>query len=81
MSDSRLRRFVQLYGWRAYAVPVLAVATLLTLVDVAGQESSAEQSAARSSASARSSVTTAAAPTSSAAPAPTPTATGGEPEQ
>lgn len=81
MSDSRLRRFVQLYGWRAYAVPVLAVATLLTLVDVAGQESSAEQSAARSSASARSSVTTAAAPTSSAAPAPTPTATGGEPER
>jgi hypothetical protein len=28
------RRFVRRHGWRAYAVPLLAVATLLTLVDV-----------------------------------------------
>ena len=31
----RLRRFVRRYGWRAYAVPFLTVATLLTLVDLA----------------------------------------------
>ncbi|GAA4745076.1 hypothetical protein GCM10023328_28950 [Modestobacter marinus] len=30
----RFRRFVRRYGWRAYAVPVLAVATLLALIDV-----------------------------------------------
>jgi hypothetical protein len=31
----RLRRFVQRYGWRAYAVPLLAIATVVTLVDLA----------------------------------------------
>ena len=31
----RLRRFVHRYGWRAYVVPVLAVATLVTLGDLA----------------------------------------------
>ncbi|MCZ2823850.1 MULTISPECIES: DUF3152 domain-containing protein [unclassified Modestobacter] len=30
----RFRRFVRRYGWRAYAVPLLAIATLVTLVDV-----------------------------------------------
>jgi hypothetical protein len=30
-----VQRFVRRYGWRAYAVPVLTVATLLALVDVA----------------------------------------------
>ena len=31
----RFRRFVHRYGWRAYAVPVLALATVVTLVDLA----------------------------------------------
>jgi hypothetical protein len=31
----RFRRFARRYGWRAYAVPVLAVATVVTLVDLA----------------------------------------------
>jgi hypothetical protein len=34
-SGGRVRRFVRSYGWRAYAVPVLTVATLVALVDVA----------------------------------------------
>jgi hypothetical protein len=32
--SGRFRRFVHRYGWRAYAVPVLAVATVVTLVDL-----------------------------------------------
>jgi hypothetical protein len=31
----RFARFARRYGWRAYAVPVLAVATVVTLVDLA----------------------------------------------
>ncbi|QBJ95294.1 DUF3152 domain-containing protein [Rhodococcus sp. ABRD24] len=31
--QSRLGRFVSMYGWRAYAIPVLVVVTLLVLVD------------------------------------------------
>ncbi len=31
----RVRRFVRRYGWRAYAVPLLTVATLITLGDLA----------------------------------------------
>ncbi len=31
----RFRRFARRYGWRAYAVPVLAVVTLITLADLA----------------------------------------------
>jgi hypothetical protein len=34
-SEGRVRRFVRRYGWRAYAVPLLTVATLVTLVDLA----------------------------------------------
>jgi hypothetical protein len=30
----RVRRFVRRYGWRAYAVPILTVATLFALVDL-----------------------------------------------
>ncbi|MGY1804775.1 DUF3152 domain-containing protein [Blastococcus sp. SYSU D00922] len=33
--SGRLRRFVQRYGWRAYAIPLLTVATIVTLVDLA----------------------------------------------
>jgi hypothetical protein len=44
----RFRRFVHRYGWRAYAVPVLAVVTVVTLVDLAlaGPDGSKEPSAA-----------------------------------
>jgi predicted Zn-dependent protease len=31
----RVRRFVRRYGWRAYAVPLLTIATLMALVDLA----------------------------------------------
>jgi hypothetical protein len=31
----RVRRFVRRYGWRAYAIPLLTLATLLALIDVA----------------------------------------------
>jgi hypothetical protein len=31
----RIARFVQRYGWRAYAIPLLTVATVVTLVDLA----------------------------------------------
>jgi len=32
----RLRRFVRRHGWRAYALPLLVMATVIALVDVAG---------------------------------------------
>lgn len=38
----RVSRFVQIYGWRAYAIPILVVATLLALVEVAGEDSAAQ---------------------------------------
>jgi hypothetical protein len=31
----RLRRFVRRYGWRSYALPLLTIATIVTLVDLA----------------------------------------------
>ena len=31
----RVRRFIEMYGWRAYAIPLLAVATVLTLGQMA----------------------------------------------
>ncbi|OOL28546.1 membrane protein, partial [Rhodococcus rhodochrous] len=31
--QTRLGRFVATYGWRAYAIPVLAVLTVIVLVD------------------------------------------------
>ncbi|MGY1813490.1 DUF3152 domain-containing protein [Blastococcus sp. SYSU D00820] len=52
----RIRRFVLRYGWRAYAIPLLTIATLLTLVDLArtgvdgGATSTAGATAAASSA-------------------------------
>ncbi|WP_409332156.1 DUF3152 domain-containing protein [Trujillonella humicola] len=42
----RLRRFVRRYGWRAYAIPLLTVATLLTLVDLARQGTRPEEASA-----------------------------------
>jgi hypothetical protein len=31
----RVRRFVRRYGWRAYAIPLLTIATIVVLVDIA----------------------------------------------
>jgi hypothetical protein len=31
----RLRRFIQRYGWRSYVLPLLTIATIVTLVDLA----------------------------------------------
>ncbi|MGY1717087.1 DUF3152 domain-containing protein [Geodermatophilus sp. SYSU D01106] len=69
----RLRRFVRRYGWRAYAIPLLAVATVLTLVDVVGAP---DTTPAASTGAATSQGTPAEAPVSTGpAPAPaTPTA-------
>lgn len=40
----RLRRFVHDYGWRAYAIPLLTVATFLTLLQVAEADPSGSPS-------------------------------------
>lgn len=81
--SSRLRRFVQVYGWRAYAVPVLAVVTLLALVDVAQQESSADQASVAGSSASSSAVTSATASSGAASATSTVSSAtpGGEPEQ
>lgn len=39
-NESALVRFARTYGWRAYAIPVLAVITLWVFVDILGGESS-----------------------------------------
>lgn len=71
----RLRRFVRRYGWRAYAIPLLTVATLLTLVDIARQGTAREEAVAGPSAAAASSAPPAA--TAGAAVGPgTPSPTG-----
>ncbi len=38
-ADGPVRGFVRRYGWRAYAIPLLTVATLVALVDVAVDQS------------------------------------------
>ena len=45
---SRVRQFVQTYGWRAYAIPVLVVVTFLAVLDAASVDSSAESPPDRS---------------------------------
>jgi Protein of unknown function (DUF3152) len=49
---TRVRRFVHRYGWRAYAVPLLTVATLITLGDLAvhGSDSTPTTVAAKAAA-------------------------------
>jgi Protein of unknown function (DUF3152) len=71
----RWRRFVRRHGWRAYAVPLLTVATLLTLIDVVSDAT--ESNAAGTTTAAQ--PTVAEAPVSSppsAEPAPTAPAEG-----
>jgi hypothetical protein len=53
--DGWVRRFVRRHGWRAYALPLLTVATVLTLVDVVstvtdGQAADGSRAAAQSTA-------------------------------
>jgi predicted Zn-dependent protease len=59
----RIRRFVARYGWRAYAVPLLTIATLVTLGDLATSPATTPSSVA-----ATTTPTTAAAPLESAEP-------------
>jgi len=61
------RRFVRRHGWRAYAVPLLTVATVLTLVDVVSDatESNAAGSNAAGSNAAGTTTATQSAPASS----------------
>jgi uncharacterized protein DUF3152 len=68
---SRLRRFVTRWGWRAYAIPLLTVATVLTLVDLLGP---AAERPARTGPTAGSSTSATSAVTSAAAEATAPTA-------
>jgi predicted Zn-dependent protease len=63
--SGRVGRFVHRYGWRAYAVPLLTVATLLTLGDLATSPATSPHSVAATTAP-----TTAAATTTDASPAP-----------
>ncbi len=62
----RLRRFVRRHGWRAYAVPFLTVATLVTLVDLAVNDPAPAPS--QSASATLIAPTTAAPPTSAVAP-------------
>jgi hypothetical protein len=48
----RLHRFVREYGWRAYAIPLLTVATFLAVLDVAGGDGSGAPAPAAGSAAA-----------------------------
>ncbi len=63
----RLRRFVARHGWRAHAIPVLAVVTVLTLVDVVGSGGATSPAPAADPAPA---ATTAPAPTTVPDPSP-----------
>ncbi|MGY1604242.1 DUF3152 domain-containing protein [Geodermatophilus sp. SYSU D00815] len=74
----RVRAFVRRWGWRAYAIPLLTVATLATLVDIVLTGTSpSSSSAATAAATATSATSTSAAPpTSSAAAEPSPPVAG-----
>jgi Protein of unknown function (DUF3152) len=82
---SRLRRFVRRHGWRAYAVPILTVATLATLVDLAVNDAapSPSQSASATTVATPSvpAPTTAVAPSATAAGDAEPTATEAPPTE
>jgi hypothetical protein len=45
-----LRRFVRRHGWRAYAIPLLTIATLVTLIDIAGTVTDGKAGSAAASA-------------------------------
>ncbi len=63
----RVRRFTRQYGWRAYAIPFLVVATLFALVDLAAGEGTPVPSASSTAAPGPSSTST----VPSTAPSPT----------
>lgn len=66
----RVRRFVRRYGWRAYAVPLLTVATLVALVDVAATSVAGPAPAPGPAAAGTTPISAAPAPEPSPAPAP-----------
>ncbi|WP_245887575.1 DUF3152 domain-containing protein [Geodermatophilus tzadiensis] len=75
----RVRRFVARYGWRAYAIPLLAVATVLALVDLVSTGRSGQPASASAVTGSRAADTPSAAvepPASSPAAPPTAPAEG-----
>jgi hypothetical protein len=66
--EGRLRRFARRFGWRAYAIPLLTIATIATLVDLA--LTSPVASTRSTGAAATPTVTSQAAPSSSVADVP-----------
>jgi hypothetical protein len=77
---SRWRRFVQRHGWRAYALPLLTIATLMTLVDVVTDTTDGKAGSASVAAPQTAPATPAATPAATVASTPTAPAEGeGEP--
>jgi hypothetical protein len=70
----RVRRFAQRYGWRAYAVPLLTIATLVVLVDLAFSAPGTRSSTAGATAT-QQAPTSEAVPPVASEPEPTPSAT------
>lgn len=68
---TRMRRFAKDFGWRAYAIPVLTVATFICLMDVARGTSGEDTSAAASHRTQAAEFTVAATTAPPAAPPPT----------
>lgn len=82
----RAARFVEAYGWRAYAVPLLVLVTLVALIGViedSGQGSTHQASASTGTDSAApsssSAATSSAPPAATPSPAPPPTTSGAQP--
>ncbi|MGY1821180.1 DUF3152 domain-containing protein [Geodermatophilus sp. SYSU D00079] len=65
----RVRRFVSRWGWRAYAIPILTVATVLTLVDLVLGSGTTTARTDAGTAAAEQPATTAPTPTTDPAPA------------
>ncbi|MGY1693440.1 MULTISPECIES: DUF3152 domain-containing protein [unclassified Geodermatophilus] len=68
----RLRRFVARHGWRAYAIPLLTVATVLALVDVVSAGRATSSAAGQASAPAEGAPASTAAESTPPTPDPTP---------
>ncbi|MGY1781282.1 DUF3152 domain-containing protein [Geodermatophilus sp. SYSU D01036] len=68
-------RFVARWGWRAYAIPLLVVATVLTVLDLLGPGTPARVGATAGSTGSVASTATSSSAASSSAPSSTPSAT------
>ena len=76
-----MRRFVERWGWRAYAIPLLTIATLATLVDLVltGTSPTSSSAASPTSSSAATATSTSAATATSTSAAPSTTTATAEP--